>query len=356
MKFKHWIKIIIFIGCAALLVWGSSILLCVANEKDSVGVYGFYKEPKDSLDIILIGPSTVYTAFYSPLAYDEQGLTSYSISTSTMPASLYRYATEIALQDQHPQLLIYDTWGFCEEDQYNETSLRKFLDALPNSEIKERAIRELVPEELQSSFFYPFQKYHSSWERLGELVQVLRDKLDMNRQGYSITKNFATTPYQQPYGKPQGTYAPTEEGLVYLQELLDYLKETGIEHVLFIRSPEMAPFESADSYHTMIDMIREDGYDFLNMNAAAQDMGLDPGQDFYNFTHLNIFGVEKFTSFLAEHVLNRYQLKTEHTDEVVSEWKNCASFNEEIISRLETLTVDGAQGFLYTQRDFLNWR
>lgn len=353
MKLKHWIKIVVFVGCALLLVQLGSTLLCVANEKDAVGIYGYFKEPQDSLDVVLIGPSTVYTAFYSPLAYEEQGITSYALSTSTMPASLYPYAAQIAVEQHHPQLLIFDTWGFCEVDQHNETSLRKFLDALPNSEIKKRAIAELVPEDLRSSFSYPFQKYHSSWERFGELVQVLRDKLDMNRQGYSITKNYATTPDIQQYMQKPGMYDVTEDGLHYLQILLDYLKEAGVEHALFIRTPEMFGQEPTETFPQMIDMIRGAGYDFLNTNAAIEDMGLDLGHDFYNTSHLNVFGAEKFTAFLADHITKRYSLTTEHAESVNEKWDHCASYNDDILTRLEQLTEEGASGFLYTQRDFI---
>ena len=356
MKIKHWVKILAFVGCAILLLYGAASLLSVANEKDAVGVYGFFKEPKDSLDVVLIGPSTIYTAFYSPLAYEEQGITSYSLSTSSMSAALYRYAAEIAVEEQHPQLLVFDTWSFCYDLQQDETSLRKFLDALPDSEIKRAAIKEIVPEELQSSFRYPFQKYHSSWDRFGELIQVLRDKIDISMQGYSITKNFATTPNCQEYRKEEGEYRVSDIGLSYLQILLDYLKEAGVEHALFIRTPEMTGYQATDNYHQMIEMIRAAGYDFLNMNAAIQDMGLDLGHDYYNTSHLNVFGAEKFTRFLAAYIVQRYDIQTDHTEEVEKEWQECASYNEQVLKYLEEQTEQNAGGFLYTQRDLLNKR
>ena len=355
MKGKHWIKILAFIGCAILLLYGAAALLNIANEKDAVGIYGFFKEPEDSLDVILIGPSTIYTAFYSPLAYEEQGITSYSLSTSTMTAALYRYAAEIAVEEQHPQLLVFDTWSFCYEKQQDETSLRKFLDALPDSEVKRAAIEEIVPEELKSSFRYPFQKYHSSWDRIGELIQVLRDKIDISLRGYSVTKNYATTPNVQMYRKEEGEYLVTEKGLTYLRILLDYLKEAGVEHALFIRTPEMTGYQATDTYHQMIEMIREAGYDFLNTNAAIEDMGLELGHDFYNTSHLNIFGTEKFTRFLAGYMVHKYNLQTDHTEAVKKEWEECASYNDRILPYVEELTEQNANGFLYTQRDFLSF-
>ena len=353
MKLKHWIKIAVFCIISVLLLLFLSELLCVANEKDEVGVYAFFKEPKDSIDVVMIGASSMYSYFYSPLAYSEQGFTSYALSSSTMTAPLYRYAAEMAIETQHPQLLIFETWSFCYDNQVDETSFRKFLDACPDSDIKRRAIAEIVPEELQSSFTYPFQKYHSAWARVGDLIDVLQDKIYINRKGYSITKNFATTPYCLPFQPQQGVYNISEEGFKYLQILLDYLKEADIENVLFVRYPEMISYEPQDSYGQMIQMIRDAGFDFLNLNAAVEDMGLDMNHDFYNSTHLNVFGAEKFTKFFSGYLMYMYNIDTVHDAAVTAEWNECASYNDQILSRLEKLTEEGANGYLYTQSDFL---
>ena len=60
MKVKHWIKIGVFCLIAVLILMFASQLLCVGNEKDDVGVYGFFLEPKDSLDVVMIGSSAMY--------------------------------------------------------------------------------------------------------------------------------------------------------------------------------------------------------------------------------------------------------------------------------------------------------
>ena len=353
MKLKHWIKIGVFCLIAVLIVLFASKLLSVANEKDDVGVYGFFLEPKDSLDVVMIGSSTLYSYFYSPLAYAQQGFTSYSLATSTMTAPIYRYAAEIAIEEQHPQLLVFETYNFCYDIQQDETSLRKFIDALPDSEIRRRAIADIVPEDLQDSFYNTFQKYHSSWTRLGELIQVMQDKADMNRKGYSITKNYATTPAIYEYVPRPGKYYISEPGLYYLEILLEYLKEADIENVLFVRFPETVVYEENEAYGQMISMIREAGFDFVNLEAAVDDIGLDMTTDFYNSTHLNIFGAEKFTSFFANYLMQRYNLKTDHTLEVEKEWLDCASYNDKILTNLEYLTAKNANGYLFTQRDFL---
>lgn len=353
MKKKHWITIGIFVVAAALLLLLSSSILCVANEKDATGIYGFFLEPEDSIDVVLIGSSSVYTGFYSPLAYEQQGFTSYSLSTSTMTASLFPYAAKLAIETQHPDVLVFETWSFCYEDQHDETSLRKFIDALPPSDLKNQMISELVPEELQQSFRFPFEKYHSSWDRFGELLQVFQDKLQMRSQGYSITKNFGTTPFRQPYMQKQVDYEVSEEGFQYLEQLLAYLQEADIDQVLFIRSPDMVEYNGTESYKRMVERIREAGFDFVNLSAAAGDMGIDVGHDYYNTTHFNVFGAEKFTTFLADYIAKCYQVDITHDPEVTKEWEQCASHNQQVFDDLKNLTENDVNGFLYTQRDFL---
>ena len=88
MKLKHIIRIIIFTILTALIIAFTAVLLSVPSERDVMGVYGFGKEPEDSIDVILIGASEMYTSFYAPLAYEKYGFTSYPLAVSTMTARL----------------------------------------------------------------------------------------------------------------------------------------------------------------------------------------------------------------------------------------------------------------------------
>lgn len=353
MNKKFWIRLTIFVLLTAAILLFANEFLCVANEKDEVGIYGFFLEPEDSVDVVLIGASFVYSGFYSPLAYEQQGFTSYALSTSSLPGSLYRYAAELAIEKQHPQLLVFETGSFGYEDQQDEISLAKFLDAMPDSKLKQRIIDEVVPEELQDGFRFPFIRYHSALGRFSDLSKVMQDKIQMRLQGYSLTKNFATTPFRQQFIRKTKDYDISEEGLEYLRILLDYLQEAEIENVLFIRCPSMVEYAATDSYKQMIDMIREAGFDFVNLSAAVEDMGIDPGQDFYNTTHFNVYGAEKFTTFFSDYIMKRYQLDTEHDPAITEKWESCASYNEQIVEYLKTLTDQDVNGFLYTQKDFL---
>ena len=101
----------------------------------------------------------------------------------------------------------------------------------------------------------------------------------------------------------------------------------------------------------MVEMIREAGFDFLDL-YKNDALGIDVGHDFYNTTHLNVFGTEKFTTFLSSYIMEHYQLDTEHDPKVTEEWDKCASYNDELLTYLKEQTEQDVNDFLYTQKDF----
>lgn len=354
MKCKHWTKILIFALIAVVgLLWLSSFLK-VNNNKDVLGVYSYYREPEDSIDVALIGASEIYTSYYAPLAYEKAGFTSYALSTSTMTASLIKYAVKAFEERQHPQLYVISTWPFCYDIQVDETSFRKFLDSVESPAIRNEAIREIVPDELKSSFRFPFLKYHVNWNMLQDCLKVYNDKQDIRAKGYSVTKGYATTTQIIEDPHESRDYHISDAGFAYLEDLLNYLHEQNIQNVLFVRAPEMVDFVNTDSYYEMIDKIRDAGYDYLNLDDAMDEMGIVVEHDFYNEYHLNIFGTERFTEYLADYIMQNYEIDTaSHRQEVAAEWDECASHNASLLASLEKKTEENRGKYIYTQKDLL---
>lgn len=71
MKF---IKIPAFAIVLLLLMQIVSKAFIAIDSSDIENIYGFYAEPKNSLDMVMIGPSEVYTGYAPALAWEEYGL------------------------------------------------------------------------------------------------------------------------------------------------------------------------------------------------------------------------------------------------------------------------------------------
>ncbi len=380
MKLKHWIRIIIFALLAGALILAAAIFLSVPEARDVTGMYGFYKEKDHSVDVILVGPSTIYTGFYSPLAYEEEGFTSYAISTGGLSGAMYPYAVKEARQSQRPDLYVVDLSGFCDEDQRDSAAMRRFADSIKKGPNRDAFIAEMVPEEEQESYRIPFLKYHSGWDRARGCFKTMMDKIAMDRRGYSVTKNFCVYADTMKGEKRIDKYELSEEGMESLREFLDFLREEKIENVLFIRCPHRDFVEKGNSLKTAESMIAEAGFDYLDTvetienvptgvpEAASQPKNapdqkpepspadtwqLDWNHDFYDAGHLNIYGAEKFTKYLAGILTDKYPIHIHHDAKVEAQWKDCAAQKDKILEKAKRLTDEHYHEGLYTQADFL---
>ena len=358
MKKKDWLKILIFAVIIAGLTVGASFFLHVPEARDTVGMYGFYLEDKNSIDVILIGPSPVYTDFYSPQAYEEQGFTSYGVSTGGMSGAMYPSAVREALQTQDPELFVVDLSGFCDIDQRDSAAVRRWIDSIPKSENRTQSIEELVSDEEKDSYRTPFTKYHSNWGRLKGCWKALTDKADQKKRGYSVTKNFcAYTDICEEEIKEE-VYDFSEEGFAALEQFLSFLKQEGIENVLFVRFPRRNEIMNGETYSKGIDLIRSENYEVLDYcsntyNGHKNDLCLDINKDFYDAEHVNIFGAEKLTRDLAEYIEALLPESKEGRDSAEA-WEEAAAQNRLVFEKAKELTQKRMNQGLYTQRDFLN--
>ena len=81
------LRAVIFLLVAALLYGVLTDVLSVNNPTDQRHIRGFYLEPKNSLDVVLIGASELYTGYCAPRAWKTCGFTSYPLSVSSAPAA-----------------------------------------------------------------------------------------------------------------------------------------------------------------------------------------------------------------------------------------------------------------------------
>ena len=356
MKKKDWLKILIFAVIIAALTVGASFFLRVPEARDTVGMYGFYLEEENSIDVILVGPSPVYTGFYSPLAYEQEGFTSYAMATGRLSGTMYPSAVREALAYQKPQLFVFDLSAFVNIPD-DRQALRRWLESIQNKENRKQSIQELVSEEEMQSYRIPFLKFHSNWPNMKWCWEAMTDKEDQRKRGYSITKNF--TYYT---GIDEKEYETTvfdfdKDGMKALEDLLELLKDHNIEDALFVRFPFKGEVVNGDHYQEGIDKIRNAGFGVLDYwgntrNVHNVELHLEP-QDYHDQEHLTIFGAEKVTKHLAAFIAQEYGISGGHTGSVKDNWDTAASYNQQILRRAEDITIKTKDLGIYMQKAFL---
>ncbi|MCQ2512590.1 MAG: hypothetical protein MJ092_04300 [Lachnospiraceae bacterium] len=212
----------------------------------------------------------------------------------------------------------------------------------------------MFPEEEQESYRIPFIKYHSGWERARGCFKTLLDKMEQNRRGYSVTKNFCGYADRMEGPSEHAAYELSEEGMESLEEFLNFLKEENIENVLFIRCPNRDLSKKGDTLKKAETMVTTAGFDFLDTTEDAEVLwGLNDDTDYYDGGHLNIYGAEKYTKYLARELNSRYQFPKNHETSVTRQWDACAAYNKKVFEKAKRLTDEHYHEGLYTQSDFL---
>lgn len=109
--------------------------------------------------------------------------------------------------------------------------------------------------------------------------------------------------------------------------------------MLFARFPHRTVIENNDAVFAKLEsVVQEYGYDFVNFDTQMDAISLDPLSDFANAEHLNVFGAEKFTPYLADYLTTHYDLNATHSEKVTDEWARCAAFTQQMLPVCEDNT------------------
>ena len=108
---KRALRAVIFLLIVVLLYSAAANVLSVNNTWDMRHIRGFYLEPQDSLDVVMLGASELYTGFSSPLAWQQYGFTSYPLAVSSMPSCLYDSMLTETMRRQTPKVVVVEING-----------------------------------------------------------------------------------------------------------------------------------------------------------------------------------------------------------------------------------------------------
>ena len=350
---KRILKLSCFGLIFMLLLSGAAGFLKVNSLPDSVRIKGFYLEPKDSLNMVTIGASETYTAIAPGLLWKEFGFTSYNYSVAGSPISIVKSQVKEILANQDPKVIVIEINGTLQDDEYqiNEKRLRKYIDNIPWSVNKINTIKEIVPEDQQTEYFIPFLKYHSNWQSLDLCIANFYLQSRMMLEGSSRLKGFQTisgaeeTKSKVIDVKGDTSVLPlSEKAEYYLRDLLQYLKDEGIDNVLFMRTPHRITKKSYPFYQRANEaekIIKEYGFPYVNFETQKDEIGLSMMDDFYNNHHLNLYGQKKFTNYFGNYMVEHYDLKDSvHLEKVIKEWDKTAEDTEDCLEYVETMIED----------------
>ncbi len=319
-------------------------------DVNTIRLSNFYHEEENSLDVVFLGASEVFTGVSPGQFYEEAGLTSYLYAMDANPGTLYTHQLKEVLKTQSPQLIVVEVNGFLYKDEglmNDEARLRVFTDSMPMSLNKLETIFRFDYED-KLSCLLPFIKFHGDWQDRDTLQYRHSRKTAPDTP--SLLKGMVTNGVldaELPVYDPSDC-APRELPVLAQQKLNEFLTLCKDENlrVLFVRFPHKltteADWECLGFANRLGEIVRAEGFDFLNLELETAAMGLADLEDYYNPHHLNTNGQRKLTDWLGSWIMDTYSLTPlPQNEENRAHWEACAAYDNSAKAYCEASIAEG---------------
>ncbi|MBQ9134495.1 MAG: SGNH/GDSL hydrolase family protein [Lachnospiraceae bacterium] len=347
MTKKQALKAIIFV-CLFLFMLKSVTYMIRTNGNVKEAFVGFYAEPEDTIDVVMIGSSPVYPFYAAPQMWGEYGFTAYPLSSNVQRPRAGVYLVKEALKTQTPDLFVFELRMYAYTDAEltdNMAYTRGVTDNLKYSWNRFELINELVENPAERyTYYFDIFKYHSNWKTIvlpEQFTALFYERLHPLK-GYMIQDEVVPGEGVD-FSSITDTMPIPPEQEETLRELLVYLQENDLE-ALFIVSPMVLNEELCMKFNYMENIVTSSGYTYLDLNDYVDEIGIDFAMDYYDGgSHTNASGAEKCTAFLGEYISSNYELEDKRGNEDYSSWDEAYIYwQEEQQSALEKITEQAA--------------
>jgi hypothetical protein len=337
-RISLFLIIFIIIFSALQYIYGMSYTEKTSLSSTIERYNSFYKEEENTLDGIFLGTSVVDRAFLAPIAWNQEKLKIYPLSTDSQQIILTNYIIEEALKTQNIDLVIFDLHGLRSSAfKVTETNIRRVTDNMKFSINRINAINyafgvadsaNAVNSNVEESYglakensieklyyYFSFFKYHS---RLNiNYTDFITPESDI--KGISKSGSFLVEEQEYPYitDSTIDLNSFQEEVLI---DIINYCKEKNLK-LLLTSTPSNFEVWEQEEINSAIKLAEKYNIDTVNFNTddMYEKLDFDFKTDLYNSTHLNTRGAKKVTEYLASYINENFEFekKSENSN---SEW------------------------------------
>ena len=302
---RNFLKWICFLLVLFLSLRGFSELLVPKTNDQNSGMKnyqarGFYGEPKNTLDIVGIGNSSIRFGFSPMELWYTYGYTGYSCSEPSQTIfEAYNMLTEV-MSCQKPKVVVLDTDGVFPTDGRMDTFYKYVY----------YNICRIIPA----------VDYHDRWKslRFADFFQPRSYTWTSPMKGYHY--NSAVRPFSGP-GRKYSSVVDRISTVDRLQlDAFVRLCRKKKANLLLVYIPTATGWDSR-RHELMQQYASKNGLPFLDMNVKTteyqvdwQDETLDGG------IHLNYRGAQKATLYLGKYISQRYLIPDHRKDPAYQRW------------------------------------
>ena len=311
-------RIIIFIILAGICI---AITYKVLSWKDTITTYQssmemLYNTPDDTMDVVFVGNSHVNIGIDPEILWRDYGYSAFDLTISGTDISGNYHIIKEMLKTQSPKLVVVDLHAASFD---NITVLanvyRKFL-GMRTSANSIGMVTEDVNILNWPDYIFRFPIIHTRYKELGR-YDFYENPVNTYVRGNILSFHQGES-YDMSSIAANGDILDLKDSNKEWVDKLITLSEENDFDLLFIVTPCVLTTEGQGRIDTVKKYGEENGIPTIDGNLLGQELGLDYSTDFSDDTHLNTYGADKFTSYLAKYINENYVLENHKSESGVA--------------------------------------
>lgn len=264
---------------------------------------GFYGEPKNSIDVLILGDSNAYSACSPMYIWNKYGIPTYVAAEGFQNVTGASNLLDEVLTCQKPKLVVFDVnmlWT-------GKTTLKKVENNLKNMAYK----------------YLPLAQYHNRWKSMDvkEMFEVKDYTYRSASRGQYLSMEVKPFTGQSKMVKTNAVEDIPEVSRVLLDKLISKCNENGIK-MMFMETPTAKSWNYA-RHNAMVKYAKQKKIDFVDMNTLEGKYAIDWSTDTRDGgRHLNCEGAEKVSAYLGKYISEHYSFKDKRDSEKYADWNN----------------------------------
>ncbi|MCR5107803.1 MAG: hypothetical protein K6B28_06535 [Lachnospiraceae bacterium] len=326
------IRIFFFIFFYMIMFFANRVL-AYKNMHGTWQARALYMQPRNTVDVVMLGTSHIHCDVNTAVLWRDYGIAAYDYSAAEQPLWVTYYYLKEFCKYQTPKVAVLDLYAPARfNDDFNKQWLKDNLHGVRFSLNKIRMMLDTCTPEEFDRYLIPLWGYHSRYDELTneDWDYMIPSKKEADFKGY--TPFFDVIEDMQPeLGEVEkGNLPPKSE--IYLQKIIDYTRENGIELFLVV-NPYPSTAEEKETYDRIEEMALEQGILYRNTNFDSAFMGLDYNKDYNDASHLNYNGSVKFSDYLGMMLKFNFDIPDRRGDPDYITWDNNVKLVEDAAIR-----------------------
>ena len=335
------LKFIIFVTIFGLLLQRISLVLQVYGkepEDPDRRACLFFSLPDHTVDVLFTGTSHVYCSYIPKQIYDETGITSAVLATSSQSYQNTYWLLKEALQHQQPKLVVLDihsiTSSVDETVQNFRLHYTSGISSLPDLSVnKIFAYRDITSnrtgwaKDMTIYDAYGFLEYKNEYDR-GSSDPVTIANLMINPVSEYRTFGYYPTDTIYPMTRLKPCITSTKwtdleetDDFRQLQRITELLQDQDIP-LLLVRAPYHT--DTLDDHQLYSQVFKwADGQNIpvIDFFELIDETGINLKTDFRDLDHLNYLGSQKITKYMETYLQKNDSLISHKGDNKYTLWE-----------------------------------